>query len=172
VIPRARTTRGGFTLLEILVALTVLAVGGVSVIAVFAAAVKLQYKSIVEEQVSLLLEPLHQIAQDRVDGFVYTEEKPVPDAIERTEVVESPGYEYEMTFEAADKRLALPGEGYWVKVLIHPPGGGKPVSPPRLWFIKRHVYTKEELEHSVTYDEEKVQQDNSREREKDEREFR
>ncbi len=167
---RPVTGQRGFTLTEILVAMTILAVGGVSVMGLFAAAVQLQYKASIEDEASLLLEPLHQIAQDRVDLFVYSEEAAGPEAIEPTEILESPGYQYEMTFKPADG-LALSGEGYWVQVKIHPPGGGRPISPPRLWYIKRHVYTKEELQSSVTYEAERVQEDRDRER-TDERDYR
>ena len=155
----------GFTLLEIVVAMTILAIGGVSIVALFAAAVQLQYKASIEDNVSLLLEPMHQIAQDRVDEYNYDPENPAPEPIELTDVPSQPGYRYEMTFQPADPRLALPGEGYWVKLLIHPPGGGRPVGPPRLWFIKRQIYTREELMRSVTYEEEREQEGDTRDEE-------
>ena len=52
------TKRGGeegFTLLEILMAMIVLAVGGVSVLSLFASAVSLQYKSVVADREAKIL---------------------------------------------------------------------------------------------------------------------
>ncbi len=66
---------------------------------------------------------------------------------------------------------AMIDHGKSIDLKIYPPGGGRAVSPPRLWYVKRHVYTKEELESSVTFEEEKQQEENERERD-DERDFR
>jgi prepilin-type N-terminal cleavage/methylation domain-containing protein len=157
---RRPSSEAGFSLLEILVALTILAVGSVSVIALFAAAVQLQYKSAIEDQVGLLLPEIEARAQEVVNDFEYEESDPVPpdlppEADGWEDAPDSSGYRYRVRFMAADAGLALPGEGYWIDVKVKPPGGGREIEFPRMWFLKRQLFSERELEESVTWEQER-----------------
>ena len=55
----------------------------------------------------------------------------------------------------ADKDLALPGEAYWVNAKIYPRENDKPIELVRTWFLKRQVFSEEEIERSVTYEAER-----------------
>ena len=152
---RSGPGEGGFTLLEVLVALTILAVGGVSIIALFAAAVQLQYKSAIEDQVGLLLPEIEAEAQDIVDRFDYSADQTGPEDIEWKDARDRSGYRYQVRFVPASEDLALPGEGWWIDVDVEPPGPGRAIEFPRMWFLKRQVFSAEDLERSVTWEAER-----------------
>jgi hypothetical protein len=146
------------------VAMTILAVGTVSIVSLFAAAVQIQYQSSIEDEVALLLPHMEAIAQDHIDRFYYAPDDPVPAAVPATDIPGSPGFRYELKFQSTE--VTLPGEGFWVKLRIFPPGDGPVWEPPRMWFLKRQVFSKEELETSITYDEEQRGGDDRRARDR------
>ena len=68
----------GFTLMEILLAMTILVLGGVSVISLFAAAVSLQYDSVVNERKAMILSDIVSEAQQVLNDHKPTKEAPTP----------------------------------------------------------------------------------------------
>ena len=92
-IQAKRKGEEGFTLLEILMAMIVLAVGGVSVLSLFAAAVSLQYKSVVSDREAKLLPEIVASAQQHLNRHIPSAEEkvmgsnssPIPTLIIRTQ---------------------------------------------------------------------------------------
>ena len=66
------TGEEGFTLLEILMAMIILAIGGVGVLSLFAAAVGLQYESVIDQRKALILADVVADAQQVVEKPWFT----------------------------------------------------------------------------------------------------
>jgi hypothetical protein len=105
--------------------------------------------------VGLLLPEIEADAQNEIDRFDFSEEKTAPDDIEWKAARDRSGYRYQVKFIPANRDLALPGEGYWIDVEVEPPGRGRPIDFPRMWFLKRQVFSEKELERSVTWEAER-----------------
>lgn len=137
----------GFTLLEILLALIVLAVAGVSVISLFAAAVSLQYESVVYERQSRILPDLVSEAQRELDAFTPTEEEKMPPGIERKPVAQYPrDFEFEVGFVPAPG-LGI-GEGAIATISVYYRGRAL---DPVVRVLQRTTFTKAQLRESVSY---------------------
>ena len=127
-----RHREDGFTLMEILLAMTILVLGGVSVISLFAAAVSLQYDSVVNERKALILSDIVSEAQQVLNDHKPTKEQPDPPNIERKESTLYPTeFEYQVTFQ---KSGYIPrGEGAIAVVSMY--YRGQELEP-----VKRGVY--------------------------------
>jgi len=113
-----RRREGGFTLMEILIAMTILVLGGVSVISLFAAAVSLQYDSVVNERKALILSDIVSEAQQVLNAHKPTKDQPNPPNIERKESATYPRqFEYEVTFSRS--QYIPPGEGAIAHIRIY-----------------------------------------------------
>ncbi|MEN8151232.1 MAG: type II secretion system protein [Planctomycetota bacterium] len=100
----------GFTLLEILLAMTILVLGGVSVISLFAAAVTLQFDSVVNERKAMILSDIVSEAQQVLNDHRPTKEEANPPDIERKESSLYPN-EFEYKVEFRKSGYIPPGEG-------------------------------------------------------------
>lgn len=144
---RRQARQGGFTLLEILVAMTILAMGGVLVLSLFAAAVALQSDAEADRRRAEILNEVSAAAQDAFDAFQPTPEAAVPPPVARREAsTHSRDFEYAIVF------AELPGA----------PKGEGAVARIDLWFqgrrldevervLKRTVFTKTALEELRSY---------------------
>jgi len=115
---RAPGREGGFTLMEILLAMTILVIGGVSVISLFAAAVSLQYESVVNERKALIISDIVSEAQQVLNDHKPTKEAPNPPNIERKESPLFPkDFEYQVDFSRS--QYIPPGEGAVAVIRIY-----------------------------------------------------
>ena len=112
-----RSREGGFTLMEILIAMTILVLGGVSVISLFAAAVSLQYDSVVNERKALILSDIVSEAQQVLNAHKPTKEQQNPPSIERKESATYQEFEYEVSFTRS--QYIPPGEGAIATIRIY-----------------------------------------------------
>jgi prepilin-type N-terminal cleavage/methylation domain-containing protein len=141
----------GFTLLEILLAMIILAVGGVSIISLFAAGVSLQYDSAVNQRRALILADMMAEAQKTLDGWSPTTAKPLP-----PDVVKGPAPQFARDFEVAmtfrEAGICPPGEGAIATISLF--FRGRELTPARR-ILQRTVFTESELETCTSYEEDK-----------------
>ena len=137
----------GFTLLEILLALIILAVAGVSVISIFAAAVALQYDAVVYERQSRIIPDVVAEAQLAIDAHVPTVEQRLPANIERKPVSQYPrDFAFEVSFTAPPGVSSLEGAKASITIYYR----DRPLEP-LVRFIQRTTFAQTELEKSVSY---------------------
>ena len=105
-VPSAvRSPAAGFTLIEVLIAMSLLLVGGVSILSVFTLAVVHRVERDVEAKVDLLRPEVKTLAQDAVDGA----KKGLPPANLVDFATSQPGFTLSCTFEKSPN-----GEPAWV----------------------------------------------------------
>lgn len=140
----------GFTLLEILMAMIILAVGGVSVISLFAAAVSLQYDSVMDQRKAMILGDIVSEAQFALDRHTPDPEgkKLLPPAVEEKEApYYSRDFSYSVTFKSAGS--FPPGEGAVAEITLY--YRGRPLEPIQR-ILQRTVFTEKDLTESVSYE--------------------
>jgi prepilin-type N-terminal cleavage/methylation domain-containing protein len=141
----------GFTLLEILLAMIILAVGGVSVISLFAAGVSLQYDSAINQRRALILADVVADAQQTLDAYAPTDKKPLPPDIAKRAAPQFPrDFEVAVTFREVG--ICPPGEGAEARISLFYKGRELPAVRR---VLQRTVFTEKELEGSLSYEEEK-----------------
>ena len=140
-------SEGGFTLLEILMAMIILAIGGVGVLSLFAAAVGLQYDSVIDQRKALLLADIVADAQQVVNAHAPVEDQMLPPDIEQTATAQyARDFEYSVTFSGAG--MFPPGEGAVAEITLY--YRGKPLDPVRR-ILQRTVFSRQEIEKSISY---------------------
>jgi len=157
----------GFTLMEILLAMTILVLGGVSVISLFAAAVSLQYDSVVSERKALILPDIISEAQQVLNSHRPTQEAASPPTIERRESTRYPSdFEYEVHFKKSEYIPA--GEGAIAVIQLYY-RGQEVESIDRI--LMKTIFAAKEIEKSITYEADQ-QADAAAEKEKQDEERR
>jgi len=137
----------GFTLLEILLAMIILAVGGVSVISLFAAAVSLQYDSALNQRRTLIIADVVADAQQALDAYAPTDKKPLPPDIEKRAAPQFPR-DFEVAVNFSEVGICPPGEGAKAQIRLFYKGRELPAVER---VLQRTVFTSQELEESVSY---------------------
>jgi prepilin-type N-terminal cleavage/methylation domain-containing protein len=152
----ARTTKptggeDGFTLLEILMAMIILAVGGVGVLSLFAAAVGLQYDSVIDQRKALILSDISSDAQQVMNAHAPVKEQMLPPDIEKVPAEQyARDFEYSVKFSGAG--MFPPGEGAVAEITLF--YRGNPLEPVRRIF-QRTVFSQQEIEKSISYQQDK-----------------
>lgn len=163
---KART--GGFTLLEVLLATSILAVGTTSVLVVFATAAGMASQRQVNLRREQVVDEARHQAQAMVDAFrpgarpaaapaPKKGDKAPPPAAEAPAKVEGrkseryDGFNYDLTFEPRDR--GVPEKGYDVTIVVH--YGGGELSTTASTTLMQTLIPPEEFESSVTWDEER-----------------
>jgi prepilin-type N-terminal cleavage/methylation domain-containing protein len=141
----------GFTLLEILIAMTILALGGVLVISLFAAAVSMQYDSVVDRQRTMVLNEIVAETQKVYNAYVPKDDQVVPPPIEKTAAPESArDFEYSVKFEPVP---AVPsGEGVLARITLY--FRGNPLDPV-VRILQRTVFTEAARKELLSYEQDK-----------------
>lgn len=163
---------GGFTLLEILIAMTILALGGVLVISLFAAAVAMQYDSVVDRQKADILNEVVVETQQVLNAYEPEEGKPVPPPIEKRPAPQySRDFEYAVTFDQAPH--APSGEGAIARITLY--YRGNPLEPIEQ-VLQRTVFTKAAREKLLSYERDKkadaAAEEEAKQNQKTDRSFR
>ncbi len=144
--PAPATRESGFTLLEVLIAMIVLAVGGVSILSLFAAAVAVQYDSVVGMRQADVVAEAAAEAQRALDGHAATPDAPLPPDIKRKPSPAAPAdFEVEISFHA----LAGFPEGEGAKAVIRVFHRGVERDPV-VRILQRTAFSTRELEESVS----------------------
>ena len=145
------TSAAGFTLLEILIAMTILALGGVMVISLFAAAVAMQYDSVVDRHKAEILSEVVAETQRVMNAYEPEEGKPVPPPIERRAAPQyARDFEYSVTFTAAPD--VPEGEGAVAQIVLYYRGNQL---DPVEHVLQRTVFTKAAREKLLSYERDK-----------------
>jgi len=148
----------GFTLLEILLAMIILAVGGTSVISLFAAAVSLQYDSTLNQRKALILADVVAEAQQALDSYALTTEKPLPPPVARKPAAQFPrDFDVAVSFQEAG--AYPPSEGAVASISLFFKGRELPAVRR---ILQRTVFTARELESSLSYDMERKMEQEAR----------
>ena len=160
---------GGFTLLEVLMATVILAVGTTSVLVVFATAAGMASQRQVNLRREQVLDEARHYAQTVVDAFRPGKgpapaaapagkkgEKPVqvasaPAKVEGKKSDRYDGFVYDLAFEARDR--AVPEKGYDVTIVVH--YGGGELSATTTATLMQTLIPDEEFTTSISYEEER-----------------
>lgn len=141
----------GFTLMEILIAMTILVLGGVSIISLFAAAVSLQYDSIVNERQAMILPDIVSEAQQVLNAHRPTKEQPVPPEIERKESALYPNdFQFEVTFSRS--QYIPEGEGAIANIRVF---FREQELPSITRILQRTVFSQKEIVESITLEQDR-----------------
>lgn len=164
---------GGFTLLEVLLATVILAVGTTSVLVVFATAAGMASQRQVNLRREQVLDEARFAAQTMVDNFRPGKapaaapapkkgEKAVavafaPAKVEGKRSDRYDGFAYDLTFEPRDR--AVPEKGYDVTIVVH--YGGGELSVTTTTTLMQTLIPDEEFSSSITWEEERKGLSNS-----------
>jgi prepilin-type N-terminal cleavage/methylation domain-containing protein len=141
------TGEEGFTLLEILMAMIILAIGGVGVLSLFAAAVGLQYDSVIDQRKALILADVVADAQQVVNAHAPVEDQLLPPDIQQTPTEQfARDFDYSVKFSGSGMFPA--GEGAVAEITLY--YRGNPLEPVRR-ILQRTVFSKPDIEKSVSY---------------------
>jgi prepilin-type N-terminal cleavage/methylation domain-containing protein len=118
--PTGKAQSGGFTLLEVLMATSLLAVGAVSVLVVLATAAGYASQRQSQQRLTQVLEEARNSARTMVNSFVPSEDDKLPgkddEPNEEQQSMLYPGFTYQLTFAPVDKDV--PEAGFEVGVTV------------------------------------------------------
>lgn len=149
-----RSMQRGFTLLEVMLATGLLAVGSVSVLVVLATAAGFASKRQAQQRLAQVLEEARYEALATVNTFRPSEEFPLPggeggvapDTVSRIFA----GYSYQLRFQAVDKEVPEAGYDVFVNVVY---GDGQEFQEQVV--VAADVIPDEEFQRSLTYEEQR-----------------
>ena len=142
---------GGFTLLEILIAMTILMMGGVLIISLFAAAVAMQYDSVVDRQKAEILNEVVAETQVVFNAYDPKPDAPVPPPIEKKDAPQhGRDFQYEVKFETAPHVPA--GEGATATITLY---YNDNALDPIVRILQRTVFTQKAREELLSYERDK-----------------
>jgi len=151
----------GFTLLEIMIALALLAVGAVCVLSTFAAAIALHLRREGDVRAARVLEEAGRVAQDDWDTWQATKRAPYPPARKEQVYSRDDMVAFSITYESVPgqpKGLDELPAGALAVVKITTGGDVTRVREERL-FLVRNGPRPGELKSSLTYEKEKQKDD-------------
>ena len=162
---RSNRDERGFTLLEILIAMIILAVGGVSILSLFAAAVKLQYSSVVDQRKAVVLAEVTAEAQDILNRHKPTEDHPVPPDPDLTSwAEENCPRDFTVSLTYSEPASFPSGEGAAANITLF--YRDRPVHEAR-HILLRTVFSDKEIEESVSYKQEQAAREARKGRDED-----
>jgi prepilin-type N-terminal cleavage/methylation domain-containing protein len=155
--PRAGR-QGGFTLLEIMIALAILAVGAVCVLSTFAAALALHMRRESDVRMARVMEESRTEAQAAWDAWSPTKASPLPPDLKEQVYSRDTALTYSVTFVPVSGQPAGPaGVTVGVKAVVKVLREGEPPerAKSREFFLIRSGFSEAERKTSVSYEEEK-----------------
>jgi prepilin-type N-terminal cleavage/methylation domain-containing protein len=157
-----RRGQRGFTLLEIMIALAVLAVGAMCVLSTFAAALALQMRREADVRAARVVAEAVDVAQSEWNRFTPARNTPFPEAIPETTYSRDPSVTFTVSFQPAEG-LPQVGAGVqggvWAVVTVvdgadSETGEGGRVRQERV-FLSKNGFAEKELTTSKSFEQEK-----------------
>jgi len=159
VPPLPRRREGGFTLLEIMIALAILAVGAVCVLSTFAAALALHMRRESDVRMARVMEESRTEAQTAWDAWSPTKAAPIPPDLKDVAFSRDASLSYSITFVPVSGQPAGPeGVTAGAKAIVRVLREGDPPEKSRKmeFFLIRSGFSAAEKKTSVSYDQEKA----------------
>ncbi len=157
----------GFTLLEIMIALAIFAVGSICVLSTFAAALALHMRREADVRTARVMEEARIEAQASWDSFSPTKARPYPPPVKDVNYARDVTITYSISFEGVSGQPVgtdgLPGG---VSAVVKVTKDGDPPGREKVmrFFILRSGFRAEERKTSLTYE---LEKDAEKEKEKD-----
>jgi prepilin-type N-terminal cleavage/methylation domain-containing protein len=164
-----RRPENGFTLLEIMIALAVLAVGAICILSTFAAALALHMRREADVRTARVMEEARIEAQNAWDNWAPSKARPFPPALPDLVYSRDVNLGYSITYEAVPGQPALPdGNPGGVAAVVKVSRAGDAPERTRTYriLLVRSGFRAAERKESVTFEQEK-EADKQKEKEKD-----
>jgi len=153
-----RGSQRGFTLLEIMIALAILAVGSVCVLSTFAAALALHLRREGDVRTARVMEEARHEAQTAWDAWTPTKARPFPPDMKDVAFSRDTSLYYSVSFQPVSGQPSGPeGTSVGVKAAIRVLRDGDPAGKARTmdFFLVRTGFRPSDKKESVTYEQEK-----------------
>jgi prepilin-type N-terminal cleavage/methylation domain-containing protein len=158
-LPPPARRQGGFTLLEIMIALAILAVGAVCVLSTFAAALALHMRRESDVRMARVMEESRTEAQAAWDAWSPSREAPLPPDLKDLAYSRDTSLSYSIIFAPVSGQPAGPaGVTGGVKAVVRVHREGDPADKVRSmeFFLVRSGFSAAEKKGSVTYEMERA----------------
>jgi len=155
---RFRSRQGGFTLLEIMIALAVLAVGAVCVLSTFAAAIALHMRREDDVRMARVIDEARTEAQALWNGWRSDRDHPLPPPLKEQPWSRDSSFLYSISFQLIEGQpRGLDGSANGAAALIQVSREGRADRPPKemLVFLARTEFKDAEMKRSLTWEQEK-----------------
>lgn len=152
----SRRPQSGFTLLEIMIALAILAVGAVCVLSTFAAAIALHMRREDDVRMSRVMEEARTEAQLAWNSWESSKGKPLPPPVRDQTYSRDPAVSYSITFELIEGQpVGLDGSANGAAALVEVRREGRETPRNVRIFLSRSELRPADFRKSWTYDYEK-----------------
>jgi prepilin-type N-terminal cleavage/methylation domain-containing protein len=155
---RSRRTAGGFTLLEIMIALAIFAVGAICVLSTFAAALALHMKREADVRTARVMDEARNEAQNAWDAWKPAKDRPLPPPIKDAAYGRDPTVGYSIAFQTvAGQPLGPDGLPGGIAAIVTVSRDGDPPGRTKVmkFFLLRSGFRASERKESMTYEQEK-----------------
>lgn len=151
-----RRAQSGFTLLEIMIALAILAVGAVCVLSTFAAAIALHMRREDDVRMTRVMEEARTEALLAWNSWESTKEKPLPPPIKDQPFSRDPAVSYSISFELIEGQpTGLDGSANGAAALVQVRREGRDRPRELRVYLSRSELRPADFRRSWTYDQEK-----------------
>ncbi len=148
----------GFTLLEIMIALAIFAVGAICVLSTFAAALALHMRREADVRMARVMDEARNEAQNAWDSWTPTKERPLPPSIKDATYGRDLSIGYSISFQTvAGQPLGPDGLPGGIAAVVTVSRDGDPPGRTKVmrFFLLRSGFRAAEMKQSLTYDQER-----------------